>query len=133
MTDSWLEFLRTSEHYISKLTMREDVFLETVKVLISSNENDYINSVRCSGMPLICIAAKNGHVEVIKALLMADKAHTNGSLDVNNASDDGCTALSIALKNLHVDIVEALFKRNAMFIGSQQENSDVKKLSLIHI
>ncbi len=58
------------------------------------------------GTPLF-IAAKNGHIDVVNALITA-KADVNKAL-----TTDGCTPLCIAAQNGHKDVVDALIVAKA--------------------
>ncbi len=86
---------------LKKLKTISDASVETV---CSSGKK--INQQDSSGVTSLHIAAQNGHVEIVKALL-------EKNANVNLVNSKGLSALSLAADNGHVAIVKALLEKNA--------------------
>merc|ERR1712098_986078 len=64
-----------------------------------------LNRAPDCGFTPVCIAAQNGHTEIVK-LLAEEKA------DLNRASDNGATPVYVAAQNGHAEIVKFLIELN---------------------
>jgi ankyrin repeat protein len=78
--------------------------VEAVQALLATDPSAATTD---NGFTSVCIAAYNGHVEVVQALLNTN-ANPNDAMTVN-----GATPVYIAVQEGHVKVVKALLAANA--------------------
>ncbi len=100
----WQNQLLTNGVYKNIDALKQDIFNKWLEAYKFNIKN--INKKDNRGRTALGLAAINGHVEVVKALI-AGKA----DLDIKNS--DGWTALMLAAQNGHVEVVIALIESKA--------------------
>lgn len=79
------------------LQTRLDESLTTIMDLLIQNNAD-VNQTDARGTPLLCIAAENGNINAVFALV---KGHENNKADVFLTDKSGCTSLMATAKSKH--------------------------------
>lgn len=105
---------------ISKSTFREAAEkgnLKTVQKYIAANQdnNAMLNTSDISGYTALMLAAGNGHVDVVNALV------ANSHIQINATNTYGNTALFFAASHDHMDIVKILLNHQA---NAQHRNTN---------
>ena len=78
-------------------------------LLAGANPNTVTESL--NGAPLLCIAAREGHVDLVSLYL-------EFGADVNASDDNGVPALSYAASRGHVNIIHLLTIHNAKVLSA---------------
>ncbi|MEI8054813.1 MAG: ankyrin repeat domain-containing protein, partial [bacterium] len=82
----------------------------------AANNHKGINEQDSNGATALILAAQNGHLDTVKALLQ------NQNVDVNKHTKDGATALIFAAQNGYLDIVNTLLKNQKVEIDKPANN-----------
>ncbi len=90
------------------------VNLNTVSMVLALMRAGASANLLCKGMAPLYIAAQDGHLWVVKALVRAGAA-------VDQAVADGATPLYIAAEEGHLAVVEALVKAGVIVVGSEAD------------
>ena len=80
--------------------------LQVSRLLLLAGANPNYRTDVINGAPLLCVAAREGHTEIVSLLLEFDA-------DVNGVCDHGMTALCYAAANGHLEILRMLVIKKA--------------------